>query len=112
MKAELQRLKGECVNGRCFTGDTLVYTRHGYKTIKEIQKGDEVYSRNAETGETGFKEVEEVFCITTHTISHLWINGKEDIKTTAYHSVYVEGQGWGGQLLTCVKVMPQKQWTG
>lgn len=89
-----KRLKGECVNGRCFTGDTLVYTRHGYKTIKEIQKGDEVYSRNAETGETGFKEVEEVFCTTTHTIYHLWINGKEDIKTTAYHPVYVEGQGW------------------
>ena len=89
-----KRLKGECVNGRCFTGDTLVYTRHGYKTIKEIQKGDEVYSRNAETGETGFKEVEEVFCTTAHTIYHVWIDGKEEIKTTAYHPVYVEGQGW------------------
>ncbi len=86
--------KEKCVNGRCFTGDTLVCTRDGYKTIKKIQKGDEVYSRNAETGETGFKEVEEVFCTTTHTIYHLWINGKEDIKTTAYHPVYVEGQGW------------------
>ena len=89
-----KRLKGECVNGRCFTGDTLVYTRHGYKTIKEIQKGDEVYSRNTETGETGFKEVEEVFCTTAHTIYHVWIDGKEEIKTTAYHPVYVEGQGW------------------
>ena len=89
-----KRLKGECVNGRCFTGDTLVYTRHGYKTIKEIQKGDEVYSRNAETGETGFKEVEEIFCTTAHTIYHVWIDGKEEIKTTAYHPVYVEGQGW------------------
>ncbi len=86
--------KEKCVNGRCFTGDTLVCTRDGYKPIKKIQKGDEVYSRNAETGETGFKEVEEVFCTTTHTIYHLWINGKEDIKTTAYHPVYIEGQGW------------------
>ncbi len=90
-----KRFKGECVNGRCFTGDTLVYTRHGYKTIKEIQKGDEVYSRNAVTGETGFREVEEVFCTTAHTIYHVWIDGKEEIKTTAYHPVYVEGQGWG-----------------
>ena len=89
-----KRLKGECVNGRCFTGDTLVYTRHGYKPIKGIQKGDEVYSRNAETGETGFREVEEVFCTTAHTIYHVWIDGKEEIKTTAYHPVYVEGQGW------------------
>ncbi len=90
-----KRFKGECVNGRCFTGNTLVYTRHGYKTIKEIQKGDEVYSRNAVTGETGFREVEEVFCTTAHTIYHVWIDGKEEIKTTAYHPVYVEGQGWG-----------------
>ncbi len=89
-----KRLKGECVNGRCFTGDTLVYTRDGYKPIKGIQKGDEVYSRNAETGETGFREVEEVFCTTAHTIYHVWIDGKEEIKTTAYHPVYVEGQGW------------------
>ncbi len=89
-----KRFKGECVNGRCFTGNTLVYTRHGYKTIKEIQKGDEVYSRNAVTGETGFREVEEVFCTTAHTIYHVWIDGKEEIKTTAYHPVYVEGQGW------------------
>ncbi len=94
MKAELQRLKGECVNGRCFTGDALIYTRHGHKPIKEIQKGDEVYSRNAETGEIGFKEVEEVFYTTAHTIYHVWIDGKEEIKTTAYHPVYVEGQGW------------------
>ncbi|MEZ3422378.1 MAG: hypothetical protein K1W39_01540 [Lachnospiraceae bacterium] len=86
--------KEKCVNGRCFTGDTLVCTRDGYKPIKEIQKGDEVYSRNAETGETGLKEVEEVFCTTAHTIYHVWIDGKEEIKTTAYHPVYVEGQGW------------------
>ncbi len=86
--------KGECLNGRCFTGDTLVCTKDGYKTIKEIHKGDEVYSRNAETGETGFKEVEEVFCTTAHTIYHIWIDGKEEIKTTVYHPVYVEGQGW------------------
>lgn len=86
--------KEKCVNGRCFTGDTLVCTRDGYKTIKKIQKGDEVYSRNAETGETGFREVEEVFCTTAHTIYHVWIDGKEEIKTTAYHPVYVEGQGW------------------
>ncbi len=74
--------------------DTLVYTRDGYKPIKGIQKGDEVYSRNAETGETEFKEVEEVFCTTAHTIYHIWIDGKGEIKTTAYHPVYVEGQGW------------------
>ena len=37
------------VGDKCFTGDTLVYTRYGYKTIKEICKGDEVYSRDEKT---------------------------------------------------------------
>ena len=33
-------LKHICIKkGRCFTGDTLVPTKHGYTTIKEIQKG-------------------------------------------------------------------------
>lgn len=27
----------------------MVYTRYGYKTIKEICKGDEVYSRDEKT---------------------------------------------------------------
>ncbi|MCI9080098.1 MAG: hypothetical protein HFH68_14515 [Lachnospiraceae bacterium] len=86
--------KKGCVNGKCFTGDTLVYTNQGYKFIKEIQKGDEVYSRNEETGETGLKEVEEVFCTTANTIYHVWVDGKEEFRITAYHPVYVQEQGW------------------
>ena len=87
-------IKEICTNGRCFTGDTLVYTVYGYKPIKEIHKGDEVYSRNEETGEIGLKEVEEVFRTTAHTIYHVWVDGKEEFKTTAYHPVYVQEQGW------------------
>lgn len=83
-----------CTNGKCFTGDTLIYTSHGYKAIKEIKKGDEVYSRNIETGETGVKEVEEVFCTTAHTIYHICVDSKEEIKTTAYHRFYIQEQGW------------------
>ena len=87
-------LKGGCMDGRCFTGDTLVLTKHGYTAIKEIQKGDEILSRDEKTGRTGFKEVEDVFIRTVHTIYHVWLDGKEEIKTTAYHPVYVQGQGW------------------
>lgn len=83
-----------CTNRKCFTGDTLIYTSNGYKVIKEIKKGDEVYSRNIETGETGVKEVEEVFCTTAHTIYHICVDSKEEIKTTAYHPFYIQGQGW------------------
>ncbi len=88
-------LKHGCIKkGRCFTGDTLVPTKHGYTAIKEIQKGDEILSRDEKTGRTGFKEVEDVFIRTVHTIYHVWLDGKEEIKTTAYHLVYVQGQGW------------------
>ena len=88
-------LKHICIKkGRCFTGDILVPTKHGYTTIKEIQKGDEILSRDEKTGKTGFKEVEDVFIRAVHTIYHVWLDGKEEIKTTAYHPVYVQEQGW------------------
>ncbi len=86
--------KKKCLTDRCFTGDTLVYTKHGYKPIKEIFKGDEVYSRDEKTGETSLKEVIETFRTTTHTVYHIWADGKEEFKTTAYHPVYVQEQGW------------------
>ena len=86
--------KKRCLTDKCFTGDTLVYTSQGYKPIKEIHKGDEVYSRDEKTGETSLKEVVEVFCTTAHTIYHIWVDGKEEFKTTAYHPVYVQEQGW------------------
>ncbi len=70
------------------------YTRDGYKPIKEIQKGDKVYSRNEKTGEIGLKKVEEVFCTTAYTVYHVWIDGNEEFKITAYHPVYVHEQGW------------------
>ena len=88
-------LKHICIKkGRCFTGDTLVPTKHGYTAIKEIQKGDEILSRDEKTGRTGFKEVEDVFIRTVHTIYHVWLDGKEKIKTTTYQPVYVQEQGW------------------
>ena len=88
-------LKHICIKkGRCFTGDTLVPTKHGYTAIKEIQKGDGILSRDEKTGKTGFKEVEDVFIRAVHTIYHVWLDGKEEIKTTAYHPVYVQEQGW------------------
>ncbi len=72
-------LKHGCIKkGRCFTGDTLVPTKHGYTAIKEIQKGDEILSRDEKTGRTGFKEVEDVFIRTVHTIYHVWLDSLSD----------------------------------
>lgn len=86
--------KKPCPNGKCFTGEILIYTSRGYRPIKEIQKGDDIYSKNAETGESGFREVEEVFQTGAHTIYHIWLDGTEEITTTAYHPIYVKEKGW------------------
>ena len=73
--------KGLCVGDKCFTGDTLVYTRHGYKLVKEIRKCDEVYSRDERTGETSLKKVIEIFRTLTHTVYHIWAGGMSKFKT-------------------------------
>ena len=86
--------KRKCTGDKCFTGDTPVFTSRGYRPIREMQKGDDIYSRDEKTGETGIQEVEEVFCTGTHTVYHIWLDGEEEIKTTAYHPVYVKEQGW------------------
>ncbi len=82
--------------GRCFTGDTLVLTKYGYTAIKEIQKGDEILSRDEKTGRTGFKEVEDVFIRASHTIYHIWLDGKEENKNNSIPSSVCTGTGMGG----------------
>lgn len=80
--------------GSCFTGDMLVCIENGYCFIKDIQNGDDIYTRNAKTGETGFQKVYNVVQSEAHTIHHIWLDGKEEIKTTAYHPFYVKKKGW------------------
>ena len=77
----------------CFTEETLIYTKDGYKEIKEIQVGDEVYSENPETGEKGLKRVRNVFVNEVKELVHLKVENQE-IKTTSTHPFWVEGIGW------------------
>ena len=44
--------KSRYLKQRCFTGDMLVVTKDGYQPIQEIRTGDDIYSRNEDTGET------------------------------------------------------------
>ncbi len=81
-------------NPPCFTGDTLICTDKGYQAIKEIRKGDDIYSRNEKTKETGLKKVTKIFKSVANTIHKIWLDGKERIKTTAYHPIFVKGKGW------------------
>lgn len=86
--------KVSCAGGKCFTGDTLVYTEKGYLPIREVKVGDNVYSKNEKKGETGYKSVEQISIIETHTIHFIAVNENDPIKTTAYHPFYVEERGW------------------
>lgn len=94
MKAKGKKNKQEKLKGKCFTGDMLVLTSRGLRPIKEIRKGDDICSRNAQTGETGFRKAAGIFRTEAYTIHHIWLDGKEELKTTAYHPLYVEGEGW------------------
>ncbi len=96
-----QAIKRQKVNNKkrqrkrkCFTGDTLICTDKGYRPIKEIRKGDDIYSRNEKTKETGLKKVTNLFKSVANTIHRIWLDGKERIKTTAYHPIFVKGKGW------------------
>ncbi len=92
IKRWLKRMGRLCKS--CFTEDTLVYASQGYCPINEICRGDYIYSKQEGMAEAALKEVKEIFCTGAHTIYHLWLGGREEIKTTAYHPVYIEAQGW------------------
>jgi len=92
--AALISLGSELFNrSACFTEETLIYTKDGYKEIKDIQVGDEVYSENPETGEKGLKRVLNVFVNEIKELVHLKV-GDQEIKTTSTHPFWVERKGW------------------
>ena len=93
-QAQKNKNKKKQLKGKCFTADMLILTGRGYRQIKEIRKGDDIYSRNAKTGMTGLRKVAGVFQEEAHTIHHIWLDGKEELKMTAYHPVYVKDRGW------------------
>lgn len=76
-------------NGVCFTEETLVLTKYGYRKIKDIKIGDEVYSENEYTGEKDYKKVLNLYKSETNTLINIIISN-EVIRTTADHPFYVE----------------------
>lgn len=80
----------------CFTAGTRVLTEEGYKNIEDIQPGDYVYSTDEATGESGYKEVLEVFRKETEVITHVYYEDAEgeikEIETTLNHLFWNEGE--------------------
>ena len=68
----------------CFTGDTPIMIKGGYKRIDEIRIGDFVYSH---TGE--LRKVVNTFDNGIHNIVRIRIDGVDDIETTENHKFYI-----------------------
>ena len=81
-------------DGACFTGDTLLLTKDGYKRIDQFKVGDRLLSRSEfdVNGPVEEKSVEEVF-IRVAPIWNLHV-GAKIIRTTAEHPFYVYDKGW------------------
>ncbi len=94
VKNKKNKDKKQQLKGKCFSGDMLVLTGSGYRLIQEIRKGDDIYARNAQTGMIGLRKVAEIYQNEAHTIHHIWLDGEEELKMTAYHPVYVKDRGW------------------
>ncbi|WP_226671325.1 polymorphic toxin-type HINT domain-containing protein [Metabacillus litoralis] len=77
----------------CFSAGTKVLTDTGQKSIEEIDIGDQVLSKNDETGETAYKEVIGLFQKDTDEIYSLQI-GNEKMKVTAEHPFWLDEKGW------------------
>ena len=67
----------------------LVVTKDGYQPIQEIRTGDDIYSRNEDTGETAVLKVTGIFCSLAHTVYSVCLDGREVVKTTAYHPFFI-----------------------
>ena len=77
----------------CFPEETLIYTKDGYKLIKDIEVGDEVYSEDVESRAKGIKRVTKVFVRKTKVLVHLVIDDVT-IRTTPEHPFWVPERGW------------------
>lgn len=93
--------KSRYLKQRCFTGDMLVVTKDGYQPIQEIRTGDDIYSRNEDTGETAVLKVTGIFCSQAHTVYSVCLDGREVVKTTAYHPFFIIGNGWVNAIHLC-----------
>lgn len=98
--------------GCSFDGSTLVQTKDGQKRIDQISVNELVLAKNLESGEQGWRQVEDRYLNTyseTVTVALKTASGTEDkIVSNQIHPVNVKDKGWtkigelkaGDQLLT------------
>ncbi|NLR75797.1 polymorphic toxin-type HINT domain-containing protein [Leeia aquatica] len=84
---------------RCFVAGTLVQTPGGLREIQDIALGDQVLSRNDETGEVAYKAISHIYRRYGRPILNLELqdqasNQLEKLGVTDEHPFFVVGKGW------------------
>lgn len=86
--------KRQAANGGCFVGETPVLTPHGWKSISDLRKGDQIVSYDSSTGKT---TVRSVIKQKKHHRAIIWeihlVGVKDPISTTMRHS-FLTKRGW------------------
>jgi hypothetical protein len=80
---------GSTPNVCSFSGDTLVLTKEGLRSISQLRPGDIVFAYNEATGEFGWYPITAVWAHQDETIIYLIING-ELILTTPDHPFFTD----------------------
>ena len=86
-------ITGAISSPSCFVAGTTVLAATGAVAIETIQKGDQVWAWDEETGEVAIKEVVETYVNETYELVHVFVNG-EEIVTTPAHPFYSPVKGW------------------
>lgn len=77
----------------CFVAGTQIKIADGEKPIEDIQIGDRVLSKDAETGQLDYKAVTALYRNEKDTTYKLHV-GQQIVETTDNHPFWVEGKGW------------------
>lgn len=79
----------------CLAGDTEVLTKDGVKELKNVEIGDEVYSRNIETGRDEFKTVtDQALMNKSARVMKITDETGKFITCTPDHKVWTENRGY------------------
>lgn len=81
------------IAGYCFVAGTQVATPQGFKTIDVIKEGDEVFTKDMNTGKNISQRVSAVTKKMANKLVRLVI-GKDTVMATPEHPFYTENKGW------------------
>jgi len=91
VKADMDSFGVSIIRGHCFSADTEILTRQGYKTYTEINVGDEVYTLNRTTGLGEWQAIEEKFVYDTYdSLIHIKSSNIDLMVTDGHGMVYRE----------------------